>query len=247
MTIGRNRIESIDYQEKETADFFVDRHGAYGTENFVNEYRPVLANFLADILLYDTDIEAVLEETIRKFRFSRNTCVWHKTVNCRTAIGKILIETLLNRDVHRSAHRETGSDKTFVIDPGANNLPKRLAIAWRNHMIEESWHQLKLEEIRTKKPVYTVLLSRYEKPWLSNSRLLKELDCIFNMMPTKQAFRVFLIRCEQKLAKNVVGQVANTIHMPNATFVKSEMNVLDLSHFWERIANAPKSVRLSAS
>ena len=244
MTFGKNRLDLIANLEGR-----IDSAGVcstmVATESFVADFRPVLSNFLASELDTEPDIDSVLEETFEHFRHSINTSVWHESVKCRIVVEKLLFDVLRSRDVVRSGDRKLNQDGGFGVEFGADFLGKRFAIVWRDHIVSEGWFQLKRKELKSGRPYYTVLASRYEKPWLSNSRLLDELRCVFSTLPSKQSFRVFLIRCEQKLAHNVVSQVTNTIHRPNRSAVRSEMKALDLSHFWERVTKSRTTARLA--
>lgn len=250
MTFERNRFQSHDSNSATAsfdlwpADLFGQRKESYGVETFITEFRPVLFSFVSEIMLYDDEIDLLLDVSFLQFRDSKQTLNWHKTVNYRGVISKILITNILKHESRRRIRSSSDDGIKHVIDLSGAYIAKRLSIAWREHVVTESWQRLRHKELETGRPYFSVLQRRYEKPWMSNGRLLHDLTGLFKTMPTKQAFRIFLHRCELRLARNIVTTAAETIHMPTPNAVLQEMSALDLAHFWERLASTATLARL---
>lgn len=222
MTTGRNRLEPVGcestkrFLDPPPDSLFPERKSIAGPEDFITDFRPVLKSFLHEANSSNADANLAVEDLIDRFRRSRSIRSWRRTVLYRQLIQNLLLETL--------------SGDSWAVDR-VDTLSKQLDILWRNHVLGKSWQLLQTMEIDSGRPYFSVLKRRYEKPWLPNDNLLRELSDIFQSDPSKQAFRIFVHRCEKHLARGVVSAVTRTIHLPNSNAVRREMNALDLVHF----------------
>ncbi len=183
---------------------------------FTDDLRQVLRRFLIDNFTEIDDFDDVTDLVVEGFLDESSIRSWRWTMRYRHLVLNILRETVANQ------LNETRESESFT---------KLFSIAWRKHLLAQSWQRMRQKQAETGWPYFTVLDCRYRKPWLTNRDLLQEISGVLKSHPTKQTFRVFLYRCERRFAREVFTAVLNTIHLPTPEAIQSELSALDLLQY----------------
>ena len=199
---------------------------------FMPSLKPMLERYLTNRKVRITEQDIILAKVAEHIDLLPQIG-WEVPVHYRVSIFDCLQELLKNQT--NSIAKPYFQNSVVVTSPMHPCGSKYFSLLWRNQILQNSWTEMLELQNETGRLYYTVLHRRHQKHSLTSDNLLADLLDQFTEVPSKRAFRVFLLRAQMRFAKFIVEQVARTIYMANRSLIQNELHELGLNCYWDQM------------